>query len=236
MTLTEIMQSIESYGFSSEVNMASGTKAFRRILRGHELVHRLAELAKQASVRAAVAQRVEELSALQIDKQYENRFDSALSAYLTVLSDTSAPDVVAKAAQAAAKAENTWWTVGLSRELVTRAIATGWSAARMSHAHIILRLASNADWQESIQSGFVKWMAGTIPVTVGTVTGAQILRALRTAEEKAQVPKKNNLIVMPPSEEGETLAWKPGRRRLSRHEYAKAAAAVPQRTRQAARA
>src|SRR6266478_427717 len=102
MALANVMQAVEQPRFSAEVNLAAGTKAFRRGLRGHDLFRKLAELAKNAESRVAVAKRVEELSQAEIDMRYENRFDAALSAYLTVLGDTAQPETVAKAASAAA--------------------------------------------------------------------------------------------------------------------------------------
>jgi hypothetical protein len=41
MTLTETMAVIEQEKFAAEMNLAAGTKAFRRAIREHELFHRL---------------------------------------------------------------------------------------------------------------------------------------------------------------------------------------------------
>jgi hypothetical protein len=237
MPLTDIMQGIEAYSFASEVNLASGTKAFRRLLRAQDLFRQLSEVTKDPAARETIARRVEEISARPIDKRYENGFDAALSAYLTALSESAEPAVVAKAAAAAAKAENTWWTFGISRDLMARAVATGVSeTAAASQWHVIpATLLRRVDWQAAMRGGLQKWLTTEIPVTVRTITGNQILKALRAAEEKAQIPEKTNVIVMePPTEEGETLVWKPGRRRASRHRYVPSAAGYP-RGRQAAR-
>jgi hypothetical protein len=144
--------------------------------------------------------------------------------------------VVAKAAAAAAKAENTWWTFGISRDLMDRAVATGVAeTAAASQWHVIPPgLVRRGDWRAAMRGGLQKWWTAEIPATVRTITGNQILKALHAAEEKAQVPEKTNVIVMePPSEEGETLVWRPGRRRASRHRYVPTAG--HSRGRQAAR-
>ena len=47
VALADVMRAIEQYRFSGEVNLAAGTKAFRRGLRNHELFRKLAELAKE---------------------------------------------------------------------------------------------------------------------------------------------------------------------------------------------
>jgi hypothetical protein len=80
MALADILHGIEQYRFSSELNLAAGTKAFRRGLRGHVLFRELSEQAKEVDARVAVAQRVEKLAGTEIDNRYENRYDAALSA------------------------------------------------------------------------------------------------------------------------------------------------------------
>jgi hypothetical protein len=191
-------------------NLAAGTKAFRRGLREHGLVIGLTDLAKEAETRVTVAKRVEELSLAEIDSRYENRFDAALSAYLLVLSDTATPEIVAKAASAAAKAPNCWWTVGLSRELLMRAVATGFAEA------------PSARNMDSL-----------------TVLARRILTLLQTAQTKTQIPQVSNVMVLPPpTEEGELVIWKPrGRNRAVRKAaHAVASSSHPRSSRQAVRA
>ena len=93
--------------------------------------------AKEADARVAVAQRVEKLAGTEIDSRYENRYDAALSAYLMVLADTAQPELIAKTAAAAARAPNIRWTAGISRELITDAVATGWAQVPASPQHVI---------------------------------------------------------------------------------------------------
>jgi hypothetical protein len=126
MQLVDLMQEVEEYRFSAEVNLASGTRAFRRGLRGHELFQKLVRLAQDhPNAQAAIVARIATLSDMTIDQRYENRFDAALSAYLTVLGETAQADIIARAASTASTAPNCWWTIGISRELLMWAIATG---------------------------------------------------------------------------------------------------------------
>jgi hypothetical protein len=123
MDLADLIATIEGHGFSAEVNLAAGATAFRRTLRGHHLVVNLTELAAEPRVRAILSSRIVDLSAREIDPRYENIYDAALCAYLTVLDETADPDLVLTAARVALKARNCWWTVELSEELLTRAVA-----------------------------------------------------------------------------------------------------------------
>lgn len=125
MELKDLMQEIEAHRFSAEVNLAAGSKAFGRALQNHETFRALINLGKEPGASEVIAKRVVDLSGRNVDPQYENQFDAALSAYLTVLRDTAKPEVLAEAASAAATARNCWWTTGLSRELLVRALATG---------------------------------------------------------------------------------------------------------------
>jgi hypothetical protein len=230
VALTEIMQGIEQYRFSSELNVAAGTKAFRRGLREHDLVRRLAELAKEPATRVTVAKRVEELSQAEIDTQYENRFDAALSAYLMVLSDTAQPETVAKAASAAAEAPNCWWTVDLSRELLMHAVATGFVQAPAARHIDTSAILEGTTWREALRDGIQERFSQSL-VSVNDDTARRILAGLRAEQTKAQIPQVSNVIVMPsPTEEGERVTWKPrGRNRIARIKAARAAASMPPR-------
>src|SRR6266404_4487639 len=123
--LRDVMQKIEDHRFSAEVNLAAGSKAFRRNLQNHEMFRALVELMKEPGATEAIAKRVADLSARPTDLQYENSFDAALSAYLTALGETATPDLIAEAASAAARACNCWWTTAISRDLLVHALATG---------------------------------------------------------------------------------------------------------------
>ena len=70
--LAEIMNAIEQHRFSSELNLAAGTKAFRRGLRSHILFQQLAEAAKDPRARSVVAKRIEQLADEPVDL---HRFD-----------------------------------------------------------------------------------------------------------------------------------------------------------------
>jgi hypothetical protein len=121
MTLAETMSAIEQDEFAAEMNLAAGTKAFRRAIREHELFHRLSELAIENP--SAVAGRVEAISGIEVDERYENRFDTALSAYLMVLSDVAGPELVSQASQAILRTPRLSWASGTARELLLQTVA-----------------------------------------------------------------------------------------------------------------
>ncbi len=210
------MHEIEQYRFSSVLNLAAGTKAFSRALRRHELFRDLVGQMRDASSRAKVAERVEDLAAAQADERYENRFDAALATYLTALDDTAQPEVIAKAATAAAKARNTWWTVGISHDLLTRAIATGFARAP-APAQAIPEDFVRPPWQRV----FRNWWADREEQIVANESAVQsrLTALMGVGSVKEQIPKESNLIVMPrPDEEGnpETDKLRPRRRHGSR--------------------
>jgi len=217
MPIAELMQGIEATDFSAELNLASGTRAFRRRLREHALVQELRELARDAATREALANRVEELSAQEVDVRYENRFDAALSAYLTVLADTALPETIARSATAAARARNTWWTVGISHELIARAMATGLAQAPVNVRQVAQEaIVPGANWRNALTNSLQNWWAEHPPVNPTSVAARKILSVLQAAEANAQMPHAGDVIVMPlVSEEGDRPAWK-RRRRPSR--------------------
>jgi hypothetical protein len=239
MPLREIMQEIEADRFSSELNLASGTRAFRRGLREHELFRRLTELGRDAPARDAVIQRVEDLAASAIDDRYENRYDAALSAYLTFLGDTAEPHAVVRAADAAARARNIWWTVGISRELIARAVATGVAQAPAAAIwHSVPAAHLQGVRLEADSSGFQKWwMDANVLVSAKDNAGNKWMRVLRAAPGNAQVSQATNVIAMPPpTDEGERVVWKTRGRSRTGRSKAKHAAPVQTRGRQLARA
>jgi hypothetical protein len=240
MPLTEIMQEIEADRFSSELNLASGTRAFRRGLRGHELFRRLAELARDAAARATVVRRVEDLAASAIDDRYENRYDAALSAYLTVLGDTAEPEAVVRVAEAAARARNIWWTVGISRDLIAHAVATGAAQTPAAAAwhYVPAALVQRVRWRDTDRGAFQTWWVdNTVLLSARENAGNIWMSVLRAAPGNAQVSQATNVIAMPPpTDEGERVAWKArGRNRAGRNKAAHAAL-VQSRGRQVARA
>ena len=123
MTLAETMAAIEQEKFAAEMNLAAGTKAFRRAIREHGLFHRLSELAKENP--SEVAERIETISRIEADERYENRFDTALSAYLMVLSDVAEPEVASNASRAVLRTPKIWWASGVAREILLQTVAVG---------------------------------------------------------------------------------------------------------------
>lgn len=142
MTLAEVMEAIERDEFSAEMNLAAGTRAFRRSMRTHDLFLRLTELSKENP--SELVHRVKSISKFDVDMVYENPFDVALSAYLLVLSDVAEPEAVSAAAAAIIGTPRCWWASGLARELLLRTVAAG-------------AVGTGVDWGEAIHARVAEW-------------------------------------------------------------------------------
>lgn len=81
--LTEdLVCEIESKDFADLAHMASGERSFVRMVAGNMVFQRLATAARSPSAQGQIIRRIRYLSEADIDHRYENRWDSALSAYL----------------------------------------------------------------------------------------------------------------------------------------------------------
>lgn len=179
MTLADIMTAIEQDEFAAEMNLAAGTKAFRQAMREHELFHRLSELAIKTS--SEVAARIEAISHIEVDEQYENRFDTALSAYLMFLADVAGPEIVSKASQAILKTPKLWWASGIARELLLQTVAVG-------------AIGIGVDWRGSISVRFNKWFVALHSSSGQDVTMRELLKAVSAGQPKG---REGNIIEFP---------------------------------------
>lgn len=118
MKASLVRNDIEQPTFAAEVNLSAGVRDFRRRLREHQLVRELSRLAIFPDVQMTIVKRIEELSQVVVDPHYENPFDAALSAYLTVLRKKADPKIIVKAATAASKAHNCLRAKHLSHDLL----------------------------------------------------------------------------------------------------------------------
>src|SRR5262245_17453631 len=143
MTVAQTMEAIEQDEFAAEMNLSAGTRAFRRAIREHKFYDRLLELAKRNP--SELAGRIEAISHIEVDERYENRFDTALSAYLMVLSDVAEPETTLRASQAALRAPRTWWASAIARELVLQTVAVG-------------AIGAGADCGDSVYARFNAWV------------------------------------------------------------------------------
>ncbi len=227
MRLAEIMREIEEHRFSSEVNLAAGLKGFRRTLRTHPLFRQLVQAVREVDARVALARHVEELADRAVDPRYENRYDAALSAYLTVLSDSAQPETIAKAATAAAKAPNTWWTAGISRDLMAHAVASGLAMPPPVSSQVPQESgAQSVQSQEVLRGSFKNYLMDHLMAASPTVNaGTTLLKAYGTAQVVGQFSKSDNVIVMElPAADGERMVWKARiRRRMARRKAPSAA-------------
>jgi hypothetical protein len=179
MTLAETMAMIEQDEFAAEMNLASGTTAFRRAILGHELFHSLSELAKENP--SEVAERIEAISHIEVDERYENRFDTALSVYLMVLSDVAKPEVASKASQAVLRTPKIWWASGVARELLLQTVAVG-------------AIEVGVDWRESIYVRFNEWFVSLHSSLGRDTTMRDLLKAVSTGQPTG---RGRNIIEFP---------------------------------------
>ncbi len=188
MTLAETMAVIERDEFAAEMNLAAGTAAFRRAIRGHELFRSLSQLAKEDL--SEVAGRIEAISRIEVDERYENRFDTALSAYLMVLSDVAEPEVASKAAQSVLRTPKIWWASGIARELLLQTVAVG-------------TIGVGVDWGESIYVRFNEWFVAMHSSSGRDTTMQELLKAVSAGQPKGRGSK----VVEFPTQETRTVSY-----------------------------
>jgi hypothetical protein len=104
----ELFQRVESERFAALVNVASNLKTFLRALDAQPEVRELGAALATPEVRLAVLGRVTELTGRATDPGYEHPADSALAAYLWLLSRDDAVSAVA-AAEKVEGCPGCWW-------------------------------------------------------------------------------------------------------------------------------
>jgi hypothetical protein len=182
MTLAETMAKIEQDEFAAEMNLAAGTTALRRAIREHGLFQRLSELAKESP--SGVAERIEAISRIKVDERYENRFDTALSAYLMLLSDVADPDVASRASQAVLRTPRIWWASGVARELLLQTVAGG-------------AIEVGIDWRESNNARFNEWFVALHSSLGRDTTMRDLLKAVSAGQPTG---RGRNIIEFPSHE------------------------------------
>lgn len=108
MNAREAMERIEGQAISATVNLASDFPTFLRILNSQPEVRALADEMKPERVAIDVFARIGELIASPADEKYEHPADSALAAYLWLLSARNG-DYSARAADTALECKQCWW-------------------------------------------------------------------------------------------------------------------------------
>lgn len=108
MNATEAMERIEGHAFSAMLNLASDFPTFLRILISQPEVRELADEMKSERVTIDVFARISELAASPADEKYEHPADSALAAYLWLLSARDG-DYAARAAETVLECKQCWW-------------------------------------------------------------------------------------------------------------------------------
>jgi len=108
MNATEAMERIEGHAFSAMVNLASDFPTFLRILTSQPEIGALSDEMKSEQATLDVFARVGELAASPTEEEYEHPADSALAAYLWLLS-TRNGDYSARAAKTVLECKQCWW-------------------------------------------------------------------------------------------------------------------------------
>jgi hypothetical protein len=200
MTLAETMDAIERDEFAAEMNLAAGTKAFRRAMKEHSLFRYFCGLAKDSLTE--VAARIETISHLDVDERYENRLDTALSAYMMALANFAEPEVVSKAASAVLRTPRCWWASGISREMLLQTVAfgvVGTGQAVTSVSSTVQRI----DWEGAFHIDVASWYQMWVPRRDESMR--RLLRDLRAGQPSGQ----GNKVIKFPSEDDRTAIHQP---------------------------
>lgn len=123
-TLEELFQVVESDRFSALVNLASSYKLFLRALAAQPEVGQLAQAMQTGETRKAVCDRALALAEAAGESGREHPADSALAAYLWLLSRADRP-LAAAAAARVAKVPGCWWARKLAEEVLSGAELDG---------------------------------------------------------------------------------------------------------------
>lgn len=116
MNATEARERIEGHAFSAMVNLASDFPTFLRILSSQPEVRALADEMRSERVTLDIFARVGELAASSAEGEYEHPADSALAAYLWLLSAGNG-DFSARAAETVLECKQCWWARKMAEHL-----------------------------------------------------------------------------------------------------------------------
>lgn len=108
MNATEAMEMIEGHAFAAMVNLSSDFSTFLRILASQPEVRALADEMHSERVTLDVFVRVGELAASPVEEEYEHPADSALAAYLWLLSARNGANVET-AIEMILECKQCWW-------------------------------------------------------------------------------------------------------------------------------
>jgi hypothetical protein len=108
MNANEAMGRIEGHAFSAMVNLASDFPTFLRILASQPEMRALADEMKSECVARDLLARIVELAAAPAEEEYEHPADSALAAYLWLLSARDG-DYSARATETILECKQCWW-------------------------------------------------------------------------------------------------------------------------------
>jgi hypothetical protein len=108
MNANEAMEKIEGHAFSAMVNLASDFPAFLRILTSQPEVRALADEMKSDRVTLDVFARIVDLAASPAEEPYDHPADSALAAYMWLLSSRDGA-YSTRAVETVLECKQCWW-------------------------------------------------------------------------------------------------------------------------------
>lgn len=124
--IDELFEYVEGLEFASRTNLANDFRTFVRALELDDTQERLCAVASFGENGQRILERVQSLTSVQSDLNYENPSDSALATYLRVLYFTNSP-LTFHAAKIVADAPRLWWA-----EFVATLILRNQSAISLS--------------------------------------------------------------------------------------------------------
>jgi hypothetical protein len=113
----DLLKAIESHEFAAVLNLASDLRTFLRILGSEKAVQDLAAAMGKGEVRGAVAERILTLLKRPGDEGNEHPRDSALAAYLSLLSSTDTR-LAKQVAEQIAAVPRCWWARKIAEGLL----------------------------------------------------------------------------------------------------------------------
>jgi hypothetical protein len=124
MTLSDLLEQIESVHFAAQMNIFSGFRSFRRALADHEYVDALMDhLKRHPHDNERVFQRFLDLLDKNERPEFLHPYDPALACYLWVLGETN-PRLAYSAVEHALRTPRLWWARRLAQYIVEKAQKT----------------------------------------------------------------------------------------------------------------
>ncbi len=116
--IEQIFEALESHETAVRVNIASGEKQFHRAVAEIPGYKNLMEEMERSPSTEPIVQRVEHLSSLSFDEEYENPFDVAYAIYLLVIVHADPELALQTASQLVLQQKNCWWAHRIAQQII----------------------------------------------------------------------------------------------------------------------